>query len=168
MTRALRSALIMFMLLAGSRTAAAQAPDAELRNDIERLLELTGSKTMAVQMAALVSTQMVEGLKRSQPDVPERAVTVLKEVIDTELANMFTAPDGIQQGMVGLYASSFTREDIAALIAFYSSPVGRKAIAVAPRLAQDGAALGRKWTEANMPRIIGLAQERLRAEGLIK
>jgi uncharacterized protein len=169
MKYALRMALITTALLAlFTGVASAQSGDAELKKDIDRLLELTGSRAMSTQMASLVSTQLVDSLKRTQPNVPERAITVLKDVLDTELAKMFTAPDGIQQGMIELYAKSFTRDDINELIAFYSSPVGRKAVAMMPQLAQEGAALGKKWTEANMTRIMGVAQERLRSEGLIK
>ena len=36
-----------------------------------------------------------------------------------------------------------------------------------PALAQEGAAAGQAWAMANMPRINGVLQSRLRAEGLL-
>jgi hypothetical protein len=169
MKQSVRTTLaVIVMLAAVARGADAQTTGAELRSDIQRLMELTGSAAMAAQMSSLVSSQLLDGLKRSQPAIPDRAITVLKEVLDSEFSKMFSGPDGIQPRLVDLYAKAFTREDIAALIEFYNSTVGRKAIAAMPGLSQEGAALGKAWAEANMPRIMGVAQDRLRAEGLLK
>jgi hypothetical protein len=35
-------------------------------------------------------------------------------------------------------------------------------------LAQDGAAAGQQWAQQNMSRVLGVLQQRLRDEGLVK
>src|SRR5689334_17963509 len=56
MRPSLRAALITVALLTGSATvASAQAADPATREQIDRLLELTGSRVMSTQMASLVS-----------------------------------------------------------------------------------------------------------------
>ena len=70
--------------------------------------------------------------------------------------------------MVGIYARNFTPAEVKAHLAFYATDVGRKAIAVLPRLAQEGAAVGQEWAQQNLPRVIGTLEQRLRTEGLLK
>jgi hypothetical protein len=92
----------------------------------------------------------------------------VKEVLDTEFSNMYTAPDGVLPDMVELYVKHFTHDDVLALLEFYRSPVGQKAIVVMPLLVQEGAAIGQRWMEPRMPKIMDTLQQRLRAEGLLK
>ena len=159
-------AFVMIMLY--PNPAVAQAVDPQFRADIERLLDATGAAKVGPQMVGLVADSFMTGLKRSRPDIPDRAFTIVKEVLDTEFSNMYAAPDGVLPEMVGLYAKYYTHDDVLALLQFYRSPVGQKAIALMPVLLQEGGAIGQRWMEPKMPKIMDAVQQRLRAEGLIQ
>jgi hypothetical protein len=73
----------------------------------------------------------------------------------------------MMEKIIAVYAKHFTQDEVRSLVEFYKTPLGQKAIKEMPTLAQEGAAIGQGWANANMPRIAGRLQERLRAEGFI-
>ena len=171
MIRRLPCALLGAVLLllpfspAAAQTAAPPI-DPSFRADIERLMEITGASSLATQLANTVSSALIEGIRQRQPDVPDRLVTIVKEVLSDEFAKGFTSSD-MRNKQVALYARNFTQAEIGGLLDFYASPVGKKAISVLPTLVKEGSALGEEWAQANTPRILGVLQARLKAEGLI-
>ncbi|MBL8141558.1 MAG: DUF2059 domain-containing protein [Acidobacteria bacterium] len=148
--------------------AASQEIAPAFKADIETLLEVTGSANIATQMATAVSSQLIDAFKAQQPGMPDRAAAIIKDVLATEFSTWAHAADGLQAKTVASYARHFTHDEIRGLITFYRSDLGRKAIAEMPALMAEGMAIGQAWSQANMPRIMGVVQGRLRAEGLIK
>jgi uncharacterized protein len=154
--------------LLGPRAASGQTIEPSFRADIEKLLEVTGAAQMGTQIASIISGQIINGLKTSQPSVPDRALDLAKSVLDSEFAKAFSAPDGLTQQIIAIYAKNFTQDDVRGLLAFYRTDLGRKTIRMMPVVMQEGAAAGQQWAEREMPRIAAVLQQRLRAEGLIK
>ena len=146
----------------------AQDQDAAFRADVEKLLEATGGAAIGTQMATLVSNQIIDGFRAQQPSVPDRAVDIIKEVLNAEFAKMFEPASSFRQTLVTIHMKHFTHAEVKTLLEFYSTPIGRKAISVMPLAAQEGAAAGQEWARQHMPRITATLQERLRAEGFIK
>ena len=163
--------LVIALTLAGfvlSTPAHAQGIDPQFRADIESLLQITGAGSLGAQMATIVSNQVIDSMKQAQPGVPERVATVVKETLNAEFSKAFEPKGELMTRMVGIYASHFTPQEVKGLLAFYGTDVGRKAVSVLPMLAQDGAAVGQQWAQQNMSRVLGVLQQRLRDEGLIK
>src|SRR5262245_33697472 len=158
--------LVCAMALCAGR-AEAQTIDPAFKADIERLMELTGASKLGAQMASLASSAMLDGMRKAQPDLPERLFTVLQEVLADEFTKGFTSPDGMLPEYVALYARHFTHDEVRGLLAFYATDLGKKTIKTLPTLAQEGATIGQQWADANMPRILGVLQARLKAEKLI-
>ena len=166
--RTLASVIVGIVVTLGlAYPARAQSPDPEFRADIERLLEITGTTKIAGQMASITASSLIAGVKRTNPNIPDRAITVVQEVLDAEFAKMFTGPDGVMPEMVELYAKHFTHDDVLAMLAFYRSPVGQKAITVMPALVQEGSDIGQRWAQKKMPEVANALQQRLRTEGFI-
>jgi uncharacterized protein len=163
----LRSVLCVGVLL-HAWTASGQAIEASFRSDIQKLLETTGSTQLGAQVANYVSGQMIDGLKQSQPSIPDRAVAIVKQVLEEEFAKAFDAPDGLREQLVVIYAKHFTHEDVRGLLMFYSSDLGKKVMATLPMIFQESAAAGQQWAQAQTPRIASVIQTRLRAEGFVK
>lgn len=166
-----RCLLIAALTLTGfalSTPAGAQAIDPQFRADIDSLLQLTGAGSLGAQMAMIVSNQVIDSMKKAQPNVPERVATIVKETLNAEFTKAFEPTGELMGKMAGIYASHFTPQEVKALLAFYSTDVGRKAVSVLPMLAQDGAAAGQQWAQQNMSRVLGVLQQRLRDEGLVK
>ena len=145
--------------------ARAQQVDAPTRAAIETLMDLTNTKSLPQQMAGMAAVQVEDGLKRTQPNLPEQANQVVRDVLNTEFAKMMQGPDGIHDELVALYAKHFTLDDLKTLIAFYQTPVGRKAITEMPALGQETTAAAVRWSQANAGRIMGTIQDRIRSEG---
>ena len=161
------AALVAGIVATTVGTARAQEPDPAHRADIERLLEVTGAGKLGAQIANMAAGQIIDTLRTAQPRVPQRAADVVKEVLSTEFSAAFDSPGGLHGTIVNMYAKHFTHEEIKGLLAFYATDLGRKAITEMPALAQESAAAGQAWAIANMPRINGVLQSRLRAEGLL-
>ena len=64
------------------RPACAQALDESFRADVEKLMQVTGAAQLGAQMVSTITAQVLEGMKRSQPSLPERAVAIVREVLD--------------------------------------------------------------------------------------
>ncbi len=155
-------------LLIQATPASSQTLDQSFRLDIQRLLEVTGAAQLGTQAASLISAQLLEGLRKAQPAIPDRALVVAKEVFDSEFAKAFTGPDNLTDQIILIYAKHFTHDDVRGLLAFYSSDLGKKTIAALPSVFQEGAAAGQQWAERQTPRIAAILEARLRAEGFIK
>lgn len=53
--------------------------------------------------------------------------------------------------LVSIYASHYSESEIQQLLQFYSSPVGRKTLAEAPKIAREAQAIGRDAAPAPQP-----------------
>jgi hypothetical protein len=159
---------VVCLLCARPAAAQQQAIDDSLRADIEKLMQVTGAAQIGMQIASGVSAQLIASFKQSQPDIPDRALTIAREVLDKEFANLFSGPQSMLQELVPVYAKYFTQDDIRGMLAFYESPLGKKMVQTMPAVAQDSMAVGQRWAQTAMPRVMAALQQRLRAEGFIK
>ncbi len=152
----------------GAQPEAAQAIEPALQADILRLIEVTGSAKMGEQMGLMIVRQMTDQMRQLRPDVPQRAVEIVTDVVREKLINRFAAPDGLLPRMVPLYAKHFTRDEIRGLIAFYESDLGRKAVTEMPALFEQGARIGQDWAKGIMPSVQAEIEKRFKAEGIVK
>jgi hypothetical protein len=155
-------------LMCQAQAASGQTLDESYRSDILKLLETTGATKVGTQLAGLISGQIVAGLKKSHPEVPDRAVEVVQQVFDAEFSQIWVGPESLTEQLIPLYARHFTHDDVQAMLAFYDSPLGKKIIQVMPVLVQESFGIGQQWAEKQMPRITAVIESRLRADGLIK
>ena len=160
--------LLCATILFQASTAHGQTIEPSFRSDIHKLLEITGSAQMGVQVASLMTSQMLEGLKKSDPSIPDRALELAKQVFDAEFAKAFNGPDSIVEELVVIYAKHFTHEEVRGLLTFYSSDLGGKVIVSMPAVVQQSAAAGQQWASRQTPRVMTILENRLRAEGFIK
>lgn len=159
--------LCVTVLFGAVPAASAQGTDDAFRKDIDRLLDVTGSSKMGVQMATMASGQILDALAK-QSDIPSKAIELAKAVLNEEFGKAFEGPDGLNAQIAGVYARHFTHDEVRGLLAFYDTPLGRKMISVTPALLQEAGVVGQTWAEKNMPRIGAAVDARLRAEGFIK
>lgn len=75
----------------------------------------------------------------------------------------------VKDDLVGIYAGSFTGEELVTLREFYLTPVGRKAIELMPSLLAQGMQMGQQRVKAHLGELEALIQaeaERLKAQQL--
>lgn len=104
-------------------------------DDIKRLLEITGSGKLGVQ----VGQTMISSFKKSYPNVPEEFWnSFLKELNSDVLINM----------IIPIYDKYYSESEIKELTEFYQSALGKKVIATMPQIMQESMQAGQNWGRA--------------------
>ena len=164
----LNKLILMFLLssFAGQVAVAAELTTTKAE-DIKHLMEITGSANIAKQFASASSKQIFNTLRASRPDIPERALAVL----DRELVELFSenisVSGGLMDQVIPIYDKYFTDQEIRELLAFYETPVGRKAVLVLPKVVDESMMAGRRWGQSLAPEIETRVLTALRREGLL-
>jgi len=158
--------LCCLIVLAMVRPAAAQNIDPALEADITRLMDLLNVSQNVEQLSGIMAQQIAASIRSTHPDASPRVLTIVTEAIKTKFAASFGGREGLLARVVPIYAKYYTREDIQALIAFYQSDVGRKAIATMPAVFQESMTIGQQWAIETLPQIQREVEKQLRAEGI--
>lgn len=163
----LKRTLLIFFLLAFSFQPLYAQTDKAKRDDIKRLMEITGSTGIANQYAAVITEQFFMMMKATDPTIPDRAL----EVMGKELGDLFTekmaAPGGLMEQLIPVYEEHFTHAEIKELLAFYASPIGKKTIEVLPVITNESMIIGQAWGESLAPEIETRIVNALKKEGLL-
>lgn len=141
----------------------AEALTDEKKQDIVKLMELTGALRVGQQMSSVVTRQMTQSLKVSRPDIPEEMYDILAEEVNSAIGEAMTEKGGFIEIITPVYHKYYTHEDIRQLLAFYQSDIGRKTVKVMPSLMQESMAAGRLWGERLAPTIQKRVSERFEA-----
>lgn len=144
---AMKRLLIALACLALCLPALAQSADEPAsRDDVILYLRTMRSHDM-LQRTMQVQSQAMQNLMRDQllkdkGKLPPDYEAHMKKVMDDLVKNL--PLDDIVQAMIPAYQKHFTKGDIEAMNAFYSSPVGQKVLEELPAVIQEG-------NEAAMP-----------------
>ena len=123
---------ILFALLTTLIFTGAFAQASEKTARIKKLLDLTGSGKLGVQ----VIQTMITSYKQSIDNVPDKFWDeITKEINADTLVSM----------IIPIYEKYFTDEEILQMIAFYETPVGKKVIATLPDIMKESMATGEEW-----------------------
>ena len=136
--------------------AAAQTPatvDVEQRAAVKELLDAMNFKQMLAQMSGPMMQQMgqmfdqmIEASPSSRKLSPEQKDAARKAAQEssaksakamTELYNDPVVIQGFEDVMARAYAKNFTTAEIKATTAFYTSPAGKKALTIMPKMMQE-------------------------------
>ena len=133
--------LTAFLCLLAAASAFAQSGDqTPSRDDVIIYLRTMHShdmlmKTMQVQAESI--RQLYRDLMlKEKGKVPDNFDSVFKNAMDDLIKGM--PSDDIVQAMIPAYQKHFTKSDIDAMNAFYSSPVGQKVLEQLPSVLQEG------------------------------
>lgn len=103
--------------------------------DIKRLLELTGSGDLGMQ----VLDKMISSFSEAYPNVPAAFWKEFQNEI---------SPDALENMVIPIYAKYYNEKEIKELIAFYESPIGKKVLKTTPLVMDESMNAGRKWGES--------------------
>ena len=130
--------LVLFLLAASFPAAAQQNPaDAPAtKEDIERYLQIMHSREMMGNVADAMAKpmrQMVHEQYQKQKDkLPPDFEARMTKMMDDMFKSM--PWDEMLDAMVPVYEKHFTKGDVDALVAFYSTPTGQKLIKETPAI----------------------------------
>jgi hypothetical protein len=138
----MRLFILATLCLALSAPALAQTADtdAATKDDVIIYLRTMRShdmmqRTMEVQFQS-IQQLMKEQIVQDKGSVPPEFDTLMKKWMDDLRKGM--PADEIIEAMIPAYQNHFTRSDIQAMNAFYSSPVGQKVLEQLPSVMQEG------------------------------
>lgn len=106
----------------------------EKREQIEKMLRLTGMEKLMAQM----KTQMIDNFRQKITDVPQDFWTKLEQRMD---------PKELLEKIIPIYDKYYTVEDLKAVNAFYESPAGQKVLSTLPQVMQESMKAGQEWGE---------------------
>jgi hypothetical protein len=159
--------LLALSLCAGAQTTVSIAPDAASKEDVKKLFEVMASREQIGQMMQQLFAQMRslnrEEIKKRRPEVTEGKLARMDRESEDLIKNF--PLDEMLSDMIPVYQRHFTKSEIDALTAFYSSPPGQKFLhempavtaetmrAVYPRIqAEVDAALKRAEEKSDTPK----------------
>lgn len=122
------SCLLAVSLCAGAQTTVSIAPDAPSKEDVKKLFDVMASREQMTQVMQQVFTQMRslnrEQMKKRNPEMSEADLARVDRESESLIKNF--PVDEMLADMIPIYQRHFTKSEIDALTAFYSSPVGQK------------------------------------------
>ena len=162
----LSACLLAFSLSAAAQTTVSIAPDAASREDVKKLFDVMASRQQMSQLMQQVFAQMRkmnrEEIKKRRPEITEADLTRMDQQSEDLIKNF--PLDEMLNDMIPVYQRHFSKSEIDALTAFYSSPPGQKFLhempavtaetmrSVYPRIqAQVDAALKRAEEKSDSP-----------------
>jgi hypothetical protein len=116
----------------------AQADEASKRAKAEQLFVLLRMDTMMDQLMGGVRkqvqqiTESMPGADTATPEQKKQITDFQQRVMDT--VNQKIGWKALEPDFIGLYASTYTEEELDGIVAFYKSPVGQKMIEKTPEL----------------------------------
>jgi len=112
--------------------------------DIRKLLDLVGTKALVSQTINSMSKSIKPLLTNSLPpgDYREKLVDLFFVKFTTK-----TNVEHLLDLAVPVYDKNFSHQEIRALIEFYQTPLGQKAITALPKVTAEMQEQGRKWGE---------------------
>lgn len=125
-----------------------QVQDAALaspsRDEVLKFMEVLRIKPQLTQYFAGVAKQAKlgaeEGFKQKIPDATPAQIAEVDKFAENLFKDM--PVDEMIDAMVPIYQKHLTKEDISAILAFYSSPVGQKLQHEQPAMMQEGMQVG--------------------------
>ena len=120
--------LLALTVGAGAQTTVSIASDAASKEDVKNLFDVMASREQMAQMMQQLFAQMRslnrEQLKKKHPDVSEADLARMDRESEDLIKNF--PLDEMLNDMIPIYQKHFTKSEIDALTAFYSSPAGQK------------------------------------------
>ena len=132
---------VLALCLLSATVCLAQQSDADqpaTKADIDRYYEAMHIRDMmkvTMDAASQQMRKMMHDQLQKAPNLPPDAEEKMNQLYENMLADM--PINDLLDAMEPVYAKHFTKGDIDAMIAFYSTPTGKKALAEMPAITQE-------------------------------
>ena len=136
------------------------------RAQIKTLLDITGVKAIPEQIANNTVQSWVPGVKQLDPKFPDKGFTIAR---DTFLAGLNAKVDGgggLIEQVTLVYHNQFTGPEIADLLKFYQSTLGKKLLANQAKVNAETFQAAMKWADSMSAELDQRIDAALKKEGL--
>jgi hypothetical protein len=153
-------ALASALALPGS-VAFAQQPSAAAMTAAKELVSVSGGTLMfsplvagVVEQAKLLYLQQNPGLAKD-----------LNEIVAKMRTDLNPRLDELNVEMARLYATRFTEPELKEVLAFYTSPTGKKMLIEQPQIADLSLKFAQEWANKLSDEVVGKMREELKKRG---
>ena len=136
------------------------------RAQIKTLLDITGVKAIPEQIANSTVQSWVAGIKQLDPKFPDKGFTIIR---DTFLAGLNAKVDGgggLIEQVTLVYHNQFTAPEIAELLKFYQSTLGKKLLGNQAKVNGETFQTAMKWADSLSAELDQRIDAALKKEGL--
>ena len=147
--------LLLVFVAASVAQQVAAAPNAPSKADIHRFLDLMQVRARMEQMMEGMKNGMKTGAEAGfKARVPDATPAQLEKV--DALANVIFQDfpiDEVIDAMIPIYQKHITKSDLDEIVAFYSSPVGRRLLKEQPAMMAEGMQAGQEIMLRKIPEL---------------
>ena len=147
-------------------TAHADELTAAKRAQIKTLLEITGVKAIPDQIASNTVQSWAPGIKQMDPKFPDKGFTVARDAFAATLNTKIDTSGGLIEQVTLVYHNTFAAGEIAELLKFYQSTVGKKMLASQAKVNGETFQTAMKWADSMSADIDKNIEAALKKEGL--
>jgi len=153
--------VLAICLLAAATPLPAEAQDGKLEKarEVFRVMQADG---IMDQMLDAVFAQMGAMMQQSHPELPQEALTIVREEISASLREALPA---LIDQMAVVYEQVFTDDELDAMLTFYRSPAGQSMVAKMPQVMGKSVQFSQTWAMGAFQDLPQRIERRLRAEG---
>jgi len=131
--------VLALSVCAGAQTTVSVAPDAASKEDVKKLFDVMASREQMAQMMQQLFAQMRslnrEELKKKHPDISDAELRRMDRESEDLIKNF--PLDAMLDAMIPVYQRHFTKSEIDALTAFYTTPAGQKFLHEMPAVTSE-------------------------------
>ncbi len=144
------SALCICVILGFGMTTSVFAAPLDKKAKIVQLIQSMNMDAIVDSMGPAFSQMITQDLKSRGVEVtPGKSEKLAKAIFKVMKNNM----NSYMGGIVALYDSAYSENEIDDLLAFYKTPTGQKTLAITPKLMEKSQLMGMKWGQTLAPQI---------------
>jgi uncharacterized protein len=136
------------------------------RAQIKTLLEITGIKAIPEQIANNTVQSWVAGIKQLDPKFPDKGFTIIRDAFLGGLNTKVEGGGGLIEQVTMVYHNQFTAGEIAELLKFYQSPLGKKMLSSQAKVNGETFQTAMKWADSMSADLDQRIDAALKKEGL--
>lgn len=140
-------------------SAAVNADQASHARNAERFLQLANADRLAVPVYAQVQQMFSQRFAETQAPESKKALLERYQAKADAALDKAIGWKKLEPELVTLYTTQFTEQELAGLIKFYESPLGKKMLDKLPELNARSAQLTQKKLESAVPEVNKLLAE---------
>jgi len=162
----IRNLLSVLLLLIAPTLTAAETMTPAMKTAIQDLMEVTGATQMKTRFSEAYVQQMQALFATGNPRLSLRALEMVAQETRVVLDARLDGEHGLFASIYPIYQQHFTLTEIEALVAFYRTPAGKKAISVMPQVTLQSMQASQHWAQSVGHAVQIRVKQRLAAEGL--
>jgi len=148
------------------QAAAPKEVSAKYRESVSALLELSNAPTIGEQIAYSVAQETLGGIASTGTPITEQMQALVVEEALAEFGPTFGNLEYLTNLYAPLYAEHLSEKEVAELLAFYQSPLGKKTAEVLPVIGQSAMLSLQEASIARMPQFQAKVEQKMLEAGI--